>query len=82
MYTLIHTRSCQPLSTLYNVDLYENKKTEIMSQTKWAVPFLALLDYVSRAHEIEIRPSSVRRPSVASMISDKTEVIVWISFKL
>ncbi len=30
-------------------------------------PFLALLDYVSRAHEIEIRPSSVRpsvRPSV------------------
>ncbi len=27
--------------------------------------FLALLDYVSRAHEIEIRPSSVvRRPSV------------------
>ncbi len=28
-------------------------------------PFLALLDYVSRAHEIEICPSSVvRRPSV------------------
>ncbi len=27
--------------------------------------FLALLDYVSRAHQIEIRPSSVvRRPSV------------------
>ena len=26
--------------------------------------FLALLDYVSRAHEIEICPSSVRRPSV------------------
>ncbi len=26
--------------------------------------FLALLDYVSRAHEIEIRPSSVVRPSV------------------
>ncbi len=25
--------------------------------------FLALLDYVSRAHEIEIRPSSVRRQS-------------------
>ncbi len=45
---------------------------------------LALLDYVSRAHEIdhEIRPSSVRpsvvRPSVASIIS---EVIAWISFK-
>ncbi len=30
---------------------------------------LALLDYVSRAHEIEIRPASVRRPSVASIIS-------------
>ncbi len=34
--------------------------------------FLALLDYVSRAHEIEIRPSSVRRPSVASIISEVT----------
>ncbi len=41
-------------------------------------PFLALLDYVSRAHEIEIRLSSVVRPSVASIIS---EVIAWISFK-
>ena len=45
--------------------------------------FLALLDYVSRALEIEIRPSSVVRrpsvcPSVASIISD---VIAWISFK-
>ncbi len=39
---------------------------------------LALLDYVSRAHEIEIRPSSVR-PSVSSIIS---EVIAWISLKL
>ncbi len=39
---------------------------------------LALLDYVSRAHEMEIRPSSVVRPSVASIIS---EVIAWISFK-
>ncbi len=37
---------------------------------------LALLDYVSRAHEIEIRPSV--RPSVASIIC---EVIAWISFK-
>ncbi len=39
--------------------------------------FLALLDYVSRAHEIEIRPS-YRRPSVASIIS---EVTAWIAFK-
>ncbi len=29
--------------------------------------FLAMLDYVSRAHEIEIRPSSVRRPSVCGI---------------
>ncbi len=46
--------------------------------------YLALLDYVSRAHEIELRPSyvvrrpSVRRPSVASIIS---EVTAWIAFK-
>ncbi len=39
--------------------------------------FLAQLDYVSRAHEIEIRPSVVC-PSVASIISDVTS---WISFK-
>ncbi len=45
--------------------------------------FLALLDYVSRAHEIEIRPSSVRRPSVRrpSVASIISEVVVWISFK-
>ncbi len=30
------------------------------------IGFLALLDYVSRAHEIEIRPSSVR-PSVCGI---------------
>ena len=45
-------------------------------------PFLALLDYVSRAHEIEIclssiRPS-IRRPSVALIISEAT---AWIAFK-
>ncbi len=39
--------------------------------------FLALLDYVSRAHEIEIRPPSIR-PSVASIIC---EVNAWIFFK-
>ena len=39
--------------------------------------FLALLDYVSRAHKIQICPSSVR-PTVASIIS---EVIAWMSFK-
>ncbi len=53
-------------------------------------PFLALLDYVSRAHEIEIRPSSVVRPSVVcrpssvvrpSVASIISEVIVWTSFK-
>ncbi len=30
-------------------------------------PFLALLDYVSRAHEIEIRVSFVVRPSVCGI---------------
>ncbi len=42
------------------------------------VGLLALLDYVSRAHEIEssvVRPS-VRRQSVASITS---EVIAWIA---
>ncbi len=43
----------------------------------WLI-WLPLLDYVSRAHEIEIRPLSVVRPSVASIIS---EVFAWISFK-
>ncbi len=37
---------------------------------------LVLLDYVGRAHEIELRPSV--RPSVASIIS---QVTAWISFK-
>ncbi len=32
-----------------------------------AFPFLALFDYVSRAHEIEIRRPSVRRPSVCGI---------------
>ncbi len=50
-------------------------------------PLLALLDYVSRAHEIEIRPSSVVRPSVVrpsvrpSVASIISEVIAWITFK-
>ncbi len=40
--------------------------------------FWALLDYFSRAHEIEFRPSSVRRrTSVASIIS---EPIAWMLF--
>ncbi len=33
-------------------------------------PFLALLDYISRAHEIELVCPSVRRPSVASIIPE------------
>ncbi len=43
-------------------------------------PLLALLVCVSRAHEIEIRPSTVCRQSVASIISE-FEPIAWISFK-
>ncbi len=45
--------------------------------------FLALLDSVSRAYSMgvcpsSVRPSVVRRPPVASIIS---EVIAWIPFK-
>ena len=58
---------------------YAQKLRPLLSTLR---PFLALLDYVSRVHEIEIRSSSVRpsvrRPSVASIIS---EVIAWTSFK-
>ncbi len=51
--------------------------------------FLALLDYVSRDHEIEIRPSTVvrpssvvRRPSVRpSVESIISELYARISFK-
>ena len=45
--------------------------------------FLALLDYVSRAHGMGSaarHPSSVVRPSVASIISEAT-CIAWIPFK-
>ena len=40
--------------------------------------FQLCLTCVSRAHEIEMKTSSVVRPSVASIIS---EVIAWMSFK-
>ncbi len=40
---------------------------------------LSLLDYVSRAHEIEICPSSIVRPSVRVAII--SEAIAQISFK-
>ncbi len=42
---------------------------------------LALLDYECRAHEIEIRPASVTRPSdcVTSIMS---KPIAWISYNL
>ncbi len=41
--------------------------------------FLALLDYVSRAHEIAIRPSVIRHPSVRDTII--SEPNAQISFK-
>ncbi len=43
--------------------------------------FLALLDYVSRAHEIENCPSSVVHPSVVC-VAIISEPNAWISFKL
>ncbi len=47
-----------------------------------AAAFLALLDYVSRAHEIEIRPSSVVRPS--PVVRRPSSVRLWhrLSLKL
>ncbi len=57
----------------------DHHKTTLGITEIFSFRFLALLDYVSRAHEIEIRMSSVvRRPSVASIIS---EVTAWIAFK-
>ncbi len=47
--------------------------------------FLALLDYVSRAHEIEICPSSVVRPSSVGRPSVRVAIIselnAWTSYK-
>ncbi len=54
-----------------------NSASAVISYQKLKNAFLALLENVSRAHEIELRPS-VRRPSVASIIS---EVTAWIDFK-
>ncbi len=50
---------------LVKLDLYGIWEKCLVSFTLWGhlLTFLALLDYVSRAHEIEIRPSSVVRPS-------------------
>ncbi len=44
--------------------------------------FLALLDYVSRAHEIEIRPSSVVRPSVRPPVRPSVRPWHRLSLKL
>ncbi len=43
--------------------IFEISKIEILTI------FLALLDYVRRAHEIEICPSVIRRPSVRPSVS-------------
>ncbi len=60
------------------ISVAESLETTRLTRVEGKDTFLALLDYVSRAHEIKIRPASVVRPSVASIIS---EVIAWISFK-
>ncbi len=47
------------------VSMYKYNKIYVCNHAMFSYHvFLALLDYVSRAHEIEIRPSSVVRPSV------------------
>ncbi len=84
------------IGMLINVDIgrmlgvnLEERTMHLSSMQKWLLKmscmwylFLALLDYVSRAHEIEIRPSSVVRPSVRpSVASIFSEVTAWIPFK-
>ncbi len=44
--------------------------------------FLALVDYVSRAHEIEICPSSVVRPSVHVAITSEPNARIFFKFWL
>ncbi len=53
-----------PLYIIFN--FFINHTRRYVNVVKHPHPFLALLDYVSRAHEIEIRPSSVR-PSVCGI---------------
>ncbi len=52
-----------------NVLCYIYHKDQTLHQNSYDIHTLALTDYVSRAHEIEIRLSSVR-PSVASIVSE------------
>ncbi len=68
------------ICTVYNILVYYLKGCFFTNCVKTHLQdrLLALLDYVSRAHEIEIHQSSLVRPSVASIIS---EVTAWISFK-
>ena len=60
------------LKTQENVLYYQRKKSKTTCNGKWCPPslsdpkFLALLDYVSRSHEIETCPSSIR-PSMLQL---------------
>ncbi len=72
------------VATLYEKAAFHHISTPLTSsQNHFYFLLLALLDYVSRAHEIENPPSSVVRPSVVrpSVASIISEVIAWISFK-
>ena len=44
--------------------------------------FLAMLDYISRAHEIEICRSSVRRPSIRVAIISISHARISFTFRL
>ncbi len=75
--------TCPCRVTHFNYIIRNEIYLHLCNQCLGTLPaFLSLLDYVSRAHEIEIRPSSVRpsvrRPSVTSIT---TEVTAWIAFK-
>ncbi len=59
---VIEIQMLRYILTVYRLSRIQKRKR--VARIKLQIsPFLALLDYVSRANEIEIRPSSVVRPS-------------------
>ena len=71
------TRDTIPLLSATNDAILTDTKIQ-----KCGGSFLALLDYVSRAHEIEICPSSVVRPSVRITIISEPNARICFKFWL
>ncbi len=62
-------------------DIFKGKSARMHTAYTPGAPFLALLDYVSRAHEIVICPSSVVHPSVRFAIISEINARIRIYFK-